>query len=175
MNSRFAPWIAQDRIMVKKCIVIPYKHRALRNTLKRRRNALLCSFHLAFYKSSSLSLHSSFLISPKSLSNSAIQLSVFFSTSQLSLLIVFILFLFIYRCYNMLYLMIFLIFLVHFFRTTHWGLTFPGDKPVPGVSSGIECPLNDMLRYALNDRTTLEMTFFWVPSFRPSETRGEIP
>ena len=48
--------------------------------------------------------------------------------------------------------MIFLIFLVHFFRTTHWGLTFPGDKPVPGVSSGIECPLNDMLRYALNDR-----------------------
>ena len=51
----------------------------------------------------------------------------------------------------MLYLMIFLIFLVHFFRTTRWGLTFPGDKPVPGVSSGIECPLNDMLRYALND------------------------
>ena len=38
--------------------------------------------------------------------------------------------------------------------------TFPGDKPVPGVSSGIICPLNDMLRYALNDRTTLEMMFF---------------
>ena len=26
------------------------------------------------------------------------------------------------------------------------GITFPGDKPVPGVSSGIVCPLNDILR-----------------------------
>ena len=41
-----------------------------------------------------------------------------------------------------------------------YAVPFPGDKPFPGVSSGIICPLNDMLRYALNDRTTLEMTFF---------------
>ena len=46
----------------------------------------------------------------KALSNSAILLSVFSPTSRLSLFIVFILFLFIYRCYNMLYLIIFLIF-----------------------------------------------------------------
>ena len=39
--------------------------------------------------------------------------------------------------------------------------TFPGD------SSGFSNPLND--------KTTLEMTFFGVSSFRPNEVRGEIP
>ena len=36
-----------------------------------------------------------------------------------------------------------------------------GWTTFPGVSSGIICPLNDMLRFALNDRTSIEMTFFW--------------
>ena len=61
----------------------------------RSSTAPLYSFRLALSKASSLSLHSSYPYFPKSLSNSAILLSVFSFTSQLSLLIVFILFLFI--------------------------------------------------------------------------------
>ena len=36
-------------------------------------------------------------------------------------------------------------------------------------------PSQEILRYALNDRTTVEKTFLGGSSFRPSETRGEIP
>ena len=104
----------------------------------------------------SLSLYSLILISTKALSNSAIQPSVFSQNSQLSLLFVFILFLFIYRCYNMLYLTILLIFLVHFFRTTSKRISrlrsrwrclvscfLQGKTTFPGDSSGFSNPLND--------------------------------
>ena len=54
---------------------------------------------------------------PKALSNSAIQPSIFSPPPNSLFSLFFILFLFIYRCYNMLYLII-LLFFVLFFRTT---------------------------------------------------------
>ena len=98
-------------------VVISTKWNAWRNPLRRssiypplsfyphklqRLCFLIHSFHLSPLHH--FLIYSLILISPKALSNSAIQLSVFSPTSQLSLLIVFIIFLFIYRCYNMLYL-----------------------------------------------------------------------
>ena len=123
---------------------------------------LLICVNLVHSNDTAFFLHSIYPCFLQGLASILIALSSFsLLTLLLSHLVIFIPFLFIYRCYNMLYLIILLIFLVHFFRATRWGLTFPGDKPVPGVSSGIECPLNDMLRYALNDRTTLEMTIYF--------------